>query len=207
LRRTATLLAASRNVDHLSDSGDSDGGDSHLLLSLLLLSDGSTAPAAFAVTLIAATLIAAGPNAMHLGDSGSSGGCNSLLLLLLLLLLISSGKAPSAFLCCHGGCQHLCLGLDSFLLCFYPAVLRGLLKWLLPVRKAALSEYVPYFLILERRTCLDHVESSHCIRFALLFLETYSAWVFRNPIPPLNKSSSARSNPGQASITSKTGLQ
>jgi hypothetical protein len=121
-------LAADHNVDRLGDSGSSgcsDGGDSHLLLSLLLSLFASAATVAFAASLIAAG------RTDHLGDSGSSS--------LLLALLLSSGNIATAVLCHHGSCRHLRLWSDGCLFRLNVPVLSGLLKRLVPVGKADLS--------------------------------------------------------------------
>jgi hypothetical protein len=64
----AATLTANPNLGHLSYSGGSSSGDSHSLLSLLMLSDGSAAAAA----TFAAALIAATDCNVHLVDSGGS---------------------------------------------------------------------------------------------------------------------------------------
>jgi hypothetical protein len=150
----AAALAADHNVDRLCDSG---GCDPSLLLSLLLSSGN------------AAAALAANRNVDRLVNYGGSGGCDSTLL----LLLLSSSGNVTAFLCLCGGCRHLRLWLNGFLFRFNVPVLRGLLKRLVSIGKVALSESVPYFSILERHTCLDHVDCSHCIGFGLLLLKTY----------------------------------
>jgi hypothetical protein len=159
----AATLAAGLNVNRLGDSDGYGSGDSYLLLSLLLLSDACAAAAAAAATFAAANCN------VRLGDSGGSCCCDCPLLLLLLLL---SGNETGAFLCGPCGCQHLPLWPESSFLCFNVPILHGMLKRPVPVGKAALLESVPYFSILERRTCRDHVESSHknshCIGLAYI---------------------------------------
>jgi hypothetical protein len=67
---------------------------------------------------------------------------------MLLLLLSGNGAtgngATAAFLL-PGGCRHLRLWSDSFLFRFNVPILRGLLKRLVSVGKAALLESVPYY--------------------------------------------------------------
>jgi hypothetical protein len=192
-------FAADLNVDRCGDSGNSSSSgcnsDSHLLLLLLLSLSDSAAAATFAAALIAANRCGDRPRDYG-GSLLQNANAASSLSALLLSLLLSSGYTAAAVLCCHGGCQHLHLWLDACLFRLKVPVLHGLLKQLVPVGRTALSEPVPSFLILERHMmCLDHIDSSHCIGFALLFLKTQLAWLFRNAILQSNKSSSPGSNP------------
>jgi hypothetical protein len=129
------------------------------------------------------------------------------------LLLLLSPPVASFLLRFDGGCRHLRLLVASFLFRFIRPVLRALWCRVVLVGKAALSDIVPYLVMLERRTFFDHVDSSHLIGLAFLFWKTYATLVFRYSSPRSNESfrllveSSSGSIPGQASIISKIGLQ
>jgi hypothetical protein len=123
-----------------------------------------------------------------------------------LLVVLQLSLLVFILLCLGGGCQQLRLLSEGFLFCFHWPILHALLEWVVS-GKAALSDSIPYLGILKWGACLDHVDSSHVIGFALLFSKTYWTLVFRNSIPWSNESGSACNPGGQASTSSKIGLQ
>jgi hypothetical protein len=211
--RARLALAATRGEVLLGAGAPSAGGEVRLVRFLAggVFGDGEVRFAALGGVVRLAGGVVRGGVLVRLAGGGLA--LSSLSLSLLLLLLLLSPPVASFLLRFDGGCRHLRLLVASFLFRFIRPVLRALLNRDVLVGKAALSDSVPYFVILERRTCFDHVDSSHLIGLAFLFWKTYATLVFRYSSPRSNESFtllvelSNGSIPGQASIISKMGFQ